>query len=246
MANMRARAASTRQDSLDNVNGMGDISLPIPDELIEALARRVAELVLVEMDNHLRPLQGRWLRAKEAAIYLGWTRSALYSRVHDQSIPHYKVDRMLLFKRDELDRWLEQHRVELADTHGYREPLAQPTRAKPSSIRRTSRSTEKRLGDLIEKPARKRRERPLPPPLGATKEQKDRWTRELEITRAELDEMSPTEFEKAWEARNERLETAGVFDHLTELEDKYGKDMWSMSASQLIEAVREFRTRAES
>ncbi len=27
-------------------------------------------------------------------------------------MPHYKVDRTLLFKRDELDNWLGEHRVE--------------------------------------------------------------------------------------------------------------------------------------
>jgi hypothetical protein len=75
-----------------------DIALPIPDELIDALARRVAAIVVSEMGADLRPSQGRWLRAKDAAEYLGWTRSALYDRVHGQSIPHYKVDQMLLFK----------------------------------------------------------------------------------------------------------------------------------------------------
>lgn len=37
--------------------------------------------------------------------------------------------------------------------------------------------------------------------------------------------MSPAEFEKAWKARNERLEAAGVFEHVTELEEKYGQEM---------------------
>jgi hypothetical protein len=50
---------------------MREISLPIPDELIEALARRVAQIVVSEMEEDLRPSHGRSLRAKEAAEYLG-------------------------------------------------------------------------------------------------------------------------------------------------------------------------------
>jgi excisionase family DNA binding protein len=218
-----------------------DISLPIPEELIEALARRVAQIVLAEMEADLRPSHGRWLRAKDAAEYLGWTRSALYGRVHSQSIPHYKVENMLLFKRDELDRWLEGHRVEPVRGYDYGEPHARSRAPRSSSPPGKSGASDGRLGKLPEKPARKRRERPLPPPLSGTEEQRDRWAFELEITRAELEEMSPSDFNKAWEARNERLEAAGVFEHLTELEEKCGQEMWSMRPSELIEAVRELR-----
>jgi excisionase family DNA binding protein len=221
------------------------ISLPIPDELIDALARRVAEMVLAEMEDDLRPSQGRWLRAKDAAEYLGWTRSALYSRVHSQSIPHYKVENMLLFKRDELDRWLDEHRVEPQSSYASSEPPARSRAPRSSTPRGKNRGGESRHGELVEKPAPKRRERPLPPPLSGTEEQKDRWASELEITRAELDEMSPSEFEKAWKGRNERLGAAGVFEHLTELEEKYGQEMWSMRPSELIEAVREPRPHAD-
>jgi hypothetical protein len=50
--------------------------------------------------------------------------------------------------------------------------------------------------------------------------------------------MSPADFDKAWKARNERLEAAGVFEHLDSLYDKYGEEIFrSMSPSQLIEAV---------
>jgi excisionase family DNA binding protein len=218
---------------------MDEISLAIPDELIDALARRVAQIVLAEMEDDLRPSQGRWLRAKDAAEYLGWTRSALYGRVHSQSIPHYKVENMLLFKRDELDRWLEEHRVEPARGYDFSEPLARSRAPRSSSPPGKSRASDGQLGRLLEKPARKRRERPLPPPLSGTEEQKDRWAFELEITRAELEEMSPSDFDKAWEARNERMEAAGVFEHLTELEEKYGQELWSMRPSELIEAVDE-------
>jgi excisionase family DNA binding protein len=215
------------------------VFLPIPDDVIEALARRVAEIVLAEMADDLRPSQGRWLRAKEAAEYLGLTRSALYGRVHSQAIPHYKVEGILLFKRDELDRWIEEHRVESSVVHQCPEP-AERRRRNTTPTPPTARGYGLQVPERGQKPARKR-ERPLPPPLGASEEQKDRWAHDLEITRAELDEMNPPEFDKAWKARNERLEAAGVFDHLTELEEAYGAGIWSMAPSELIEAIDKLR-----
>jgi hypothetical protein len=38
--------------------------------------------------------------------------------------------------------------------------------------------------------------------------------------------MSPREFNKAWKARNERLEAAGVFEHLDALFEKYGDEIF--------------------
>jgi excisionase family DNA binding protein len=241
-----ATPSAMRQDSAGALN-LTDVSLPIPDELIDALARRLAEIVLTEMEADLRPSQGRWLRAKEAADYLGWTRSALYARVHAHSVPHYKIDRMLLFRRDELDRWLDEHRVEPWSGLDYRESPAQPSRSPQRQTRPRSRNTAPGADDPLEKPPRQTRERPLPPPIGGTEEQKDSWAHNLEITRAELDEMSPTNFNKAWKARNERLEAAGVFEHLDALYKKYGEEIFSsMSPTELTQAVNELDRSAPS
>jgi excisionase family DNA binding protein len=150
---------------------MDEISLPIPEELVEALARRVAQIVLAEMENDLRPSQSRWLRAKEAAEYLGWTRSALYKRVQSRSIPYYKLEGVLLFKSHELDRWLEEHRVEPRAGRNDSERLARPRPPRRSSLGRGT--DEGRLGDLLQKSAPSKRERPLPRPLSGTEEQKD-------------------------------------------------------------------------
>jgi excisionase family DNA binding protein len=105
----------------------------------------VAEIVLAEMADDMRPSQGRWLRAKEAAEYLGLTRSALYSRVHSQAIPHYKVEGILIFKRDELDRRIEEHRVEARDA--YRYPVERRHRATTALTARTTRGRSLRSTD---------------------------------------------------------------------------------------------------
>jgi hypothetical protein len=50
--------------------------------------------------------------------------------------------------------------------------------------------------------------------------------------------MSPPDFDRAWEARNERLRAGGVFDHLTELTDAHELDVVNkMAAIELIKAV---------
>ena len=50
--------------------------------------------------------------------------------------------------------------------------------------------------------------------------------------------MSPSDFRKAWDARNKRLEEGGVFEHVSELTDAHGWDVIDkMTASELIRAV---------
>ncbi len=92
---------------------------------------------------------------------------------------------------------------------------------------------------------RPKRERPLPPPLCGDDTQKDNWAQELEISRTDLDQMSPGEFKRAWEARNERLRAGGVFDHLDELWKRLGQaGIDAMTPSELIDAVSELRAQA--
>jgi excisionase family DNA binding protein len=214
------------------------LELRIPQELIEALADRVAEIVIERLDRGGGPAATRWMRSSDAAAYLGWSKGALYDRVSRKALPHYKVDGILLFKREELDAWLEQYKQEprMPETAYIPPPTRnrrRPTRATPSVELLPIKGEQP-------KKERKKRERPLPAPLGGDDKQKDHWARELEISRAELDEMSPRDFNSAWEARNERLRVGGVFDHLTELTDAYGWDVVDkMTASELIKAVAE-------
>ncbi len=86
------------------------IVVPIPEEVLDALAERIAHIVVERITDSLLPPSNRWMRTREAAEYLGLTRSAPYGRIAD--IPHHKVDRLLLFKRDDLDDWVERHRHE--------------------------------------------------------------------------------------------------------------------------------------
>ena len=50
--------------------------------------------------------------------------------------------------------------------------------------------------------------------------------------------MSPIDFGKAWDERNERLRVGGVFEYVTELTDAHGwKVIEEMTASELVRAV---------
>jgi len=52
--------------------------------------------------------------------------------------------------------------------------------------------------------------------------------------------MNPKEFERAWEARNERLREGRVFERIDELFQKLGtKGMEELQPSALIRAVEE-------
>jgi len=53
--------------------------------------------------------------------------------------------------------------------------------------------------------------------------------------------MDPREFRRQWEARNRRLDEAGVFDRIDELQEKYGA-LEQMTLTELIRAVGDLAT----
>ena len=223
------------------------LELPIPKELIDAIAERVADIILDRLGSTPRILDldqprvsgpGTWMRSAEVAQYLGWSRKSVYRRVARMELPHYKIDGILLFKRDELDSWLEQFREEPREQEPLRVPPA-ATRRPPRTraVGRQPVAAEVRKDERPKK-SKSRAPRPLPPPLGGDEQHKDEWARQLEITRTELDEMSPSKFRKAWDERNKRLDDGGVFEYLTELTDAHGWGVIEkMTASELVGAV---------
>jgi excisionase family DNA binding protein len=79
------------------------------EQLVEAIARRVAELQL-ELTADASPGAERspWLSVASAADYLDWPKGRLYKLSARGQIPHYKHEGRLLFRRDELDAWLSR------------------------------------------------------------------------------------------------------------------------------------------
>jgi excisionase family DNA binding protein len=71
-------------------------------QIIDAVSERVLEPLAGEDDR------SPWLDSNGAADYLSWPRERIYKHRHE--LPHYKHGNRLMFRRDELDRFVEQHR----------------------------------------------------------------------------------------------------------------------------------------
>jgi excisionase family DNA binding protein len=86
------------------------LTITLPAEVVEAIAQRAAAIVLAQHDN-VEANGTPWLSgARAAADYLGWPRERIYKRVAAGELPHYREGDRLMFRRDELDRWLADHR----------------------------------------------------------------------------------------------------------------------------------------
>jgi excisionase family DNA binding protein len=78
------------------------------EQLAQALAARILPQVQNANGNKSYP---RLMNVKQAAAYLGRSRSALFHLVARREIPCVKHGRNLRFDRLELDKWIERHKV---------------------------------------------------------------------------------------------------------------------------------------
>jgi excisionase family DNA binding protein len=86
---------------------LSELTAQIPDELVEAITRRVLERVGSGPPAQPEP----WIGVDQAAEHLACPRSRIYSLVHRKDstrIPHRKEGSRLLFRRSALDCWLEE------------------------------------------------------------------------------------------------------------------------------------------
>ena len=60
-------------------------------------------------------MEKRWLNITEAAEYVGIPKNTLYFLVHKKRVPHVKHVRRLKFDIRELDRWMEEAAVPVAE-----------------------------------------------------------------------------------------------------------------------------------
>ena len=49
----------------------------------------------------------------ELSEYLGIKKSTLYRMVENGELPHYRIGRLIRFRRDDVDSWIERHRKEI-------------------------------------------------------------------------------------------------------------------------------------
>lgn len=82
------------------------LALEVPPAFLEQLAERVAELLDGRSDRDLETEP--WLGVEHAAEFLACPRSRIYALASAGRIPHRKDGSRLLFRRSELDGWLER------------------------------------------------------------------------------------------------------------------------------------------
>jgi len=56
-----------------------------------------------------------YLNIKELSEYLGIKTSTLYAKVSAGQIPHYKINRLVRFGKDDIDEWLESQKRDAED-----------------------------------------------------------------------------------------------------------------------------------
>ena len=90
--------------------GAWELTVTLPDELLEAAAERVVELLLERLPA-TPAAASPWLDFDAALAYLGFSRDRLYKLTAARAIPFRKKKdgQGLLFHRDELDHWIESH-----------------------------------------------------------------------------------------------------------------------------------------
>lgn len=82
-----------------NVTANQMVGLPVPDQLLDALADRVAARLIAALPTPPDP----YLDVDGAAEYLGRPKSRVYELVAQKRVRHHRDGRALLFRREDLD-----------------------------------------------------------------------------------------------------------------------------------------------
>ena len=85
-----------------------------------------------------------YLTIHALSTYLGIKPKTLYARINE--IPHYKVGRLIRFKRADVDAWMEKHRV--VKEEKVQEPPTPTTKSAPKPPK--ARRSRKRKGPITD------------------------------------------------------------------------------------------------
>lgn len=92
-----------------------------PFELILDRLNTIEDLLkkMIKDDNRtavlLNPTVPDVLNLNQAAEYISLTKSAIYKKTSDRTIPHFKQGKKLYFKHSELNEWLTKQRIATKD-----------------------------------------------------------------------------------------------------------------------------------
>ncbi|NNN12705.1 MAG: helix-turn-helix domain-containing protein [Acidimicrobiaceae bacterium] len=74
---------------------------------------------------HTRESHSEWLGSKETAEMLGISLRTIYRLVDDGQLPAYQIGRVIRFKRDEVEAFIESTRIQPGDLRHLYEMKAQ-------------------------------------------------------------------------------------------------------------------------
>lgn len=60
----------------------------------------------------LEPIKRSTLTVEEIAEYIGVSIDMIYKMTREKAIPHFRVGRRILFKKDSVDKWIEFQMIE--------------------------------------------------------------------------------------------------------------------------------------
>lgn len=80
-----------------------------------------------------------WLTVRQLSEYLNIKPKTIYSLVSRRTIPHYKIGKLVKFKQDEVDNWMNTKRVIPVD-------IDKVARSIYTSLVKGSRATSRREG----------------------------------------------------------------------------------------------------
>lgn len=91
----------------------------------------------------------KYLSINSLSAYLQIKPKTLYARI--QEIPHYKVGRLIRFKREDVDAWMEQHRVTKENVQNQKqEPDSSTPTSEPPPKPPRARKSRKRRGPMLD------------------------------------------------------------------------------------------------
>lgn len=100
---MRATQGRGALSRAGSENGSRSLALALPDELVEVIAQRAAEI----LTSRPGASEDGWLRgADRIAAYIDCPRSRVYALTSARRIPVHHDGSALIARRSELDRWL--------------------------------------------------------------------------------------------------------------------------------------------
>jgi excisionase family DNA binding protein len=88
---------------------MSGLRFSVPVELNEATIAEIVERVAATMRATTADASP-WMNINQAADYLSWPKDRIYKLTSAGAIPHRKHGNRIMFRREELDAWLDGFR----------------------------------------------------------------------------------------------------------------------------------------